>query len=156
MTIRIAMICMGNICRSPIAEHVMRKKAEDAGLNVYIESGGTGGWHAGEPADTRAQQVLMDNGYTHKHVAQQISRYWFDNFDHLIVMDSHNLHALERIAHSHAHRKKIALLRSFDKTAGRHAEVPDPYYGTAEDFKEVLKMVERACDGFVAYLLKHQ
>ena len=155
MTVRIAMICMGNICRSPIAEHVLRKKATAAGLNVYIESGGTGGWHAGEPADERAQQVLIAHGYTHKHIAQQISRTWFDNFDYLIVMDQHNQHALERIAKSHAHKKKVQLLRSYDATAERKAEVPDPYYGGLQDFEDVLAMIERACDGFIAHLHKN-
>jgi protein-tyrosine phosphatase len=153
------MICMGNICRSPIAEHVLRHKALEAGLDIHIESGGTGGWHAGEPADTRAQQVLIDNGYAHRHVAQQISHTWFDNFDYLVVMDAHNLHSLEQIAnkhpHSHAHKKKIKMLREFDHTAPHHAEVPDPYYGGPQDFEEVLRMVERACDGLVQYLARH-
>ena len=153
------MICMGNICRSPIAEHVLRHKASEAGLDIYIESGGTGGWHAGEPADTRAQQVLIENGYTHRHTAQQISHTWFDNFDYLVVMDEHNRHALERIAdrhpHAHAHKKKIKMLREFDDSAPRHAEVPDPYYGELQDFEDVLRMVERACDGLVQYLQRH-
>jgi protein-tyrosine phosphatase len=145
------MICMGNICRSPIAEHVMRKKAEDAGLDVHVESAGTGGWHAGEPADHRAQQVLSDNGYTHTHRAQQITPAWLSSFDYLIVMDDNNLESLCRVARADDHHK-IALLRSFDEQAHGGAEVPDPYYGTRKDFDDVLEMVERACDGFVAHL----
>lgn len=150
------MICMGNICRSPIAEHVLRTKALNANLDLYIESGGTGGWHAGEPADTRAQHVLIDNGYTHKHTAQQISHTWFHTFDYLIVMDAHNRQALERIAeqHTHSHKQKIRMLREFDNAAPRNAEVPDPYYGDMKDFEEVLRMVERACDGLVDFLKK--
>lgn len=142
---------MGNICRSPIAEHVMRKKAAEAGLDIHVESAGTGGWHAGEPADHRAQQVLMDNGYTHAHRAQQVTADWLESFDYLIVMDDNNLQSLRRIARPSQHAK-ITLLRSFDDTAHHGAEVPDPYYGTRKDFDDVLEMVERACDGVVAHL----
>lgn len=149
------MICMGNICRSPIAEHVLRARLEAAHLShIRVVSGGTGGWHAGEPADPRTQQILRDNGYTHAHRAQQISASWFDEHDMLIVMDDNNFEGVTRLATTSAHREKVYFLRDFDPTALRGSHVPDPYYGDYNGFEEVLDMVERACDGLVTQLLK--
>ena len=74
---RVAMVCLGNICRSPIAEHVLRAKAEDAGLGIEVVSAGTGSWHIGEPADHRAAAVLAKFGYTNQHRAQQFDAGWF-------------------------------------------------------------------------------
>lgn len=150
--IRVAMVCMGNICRSPIAEQVLRYKAEAAGLDLQVASAGTGGWHVGDPADHRASEVLRSHGYGSGHRAQQFKTDWFERFDHILVMDRDNLRNVSRLATSDDHRAKIRLLRDFDATAGAGAEVPDPYYGVAADFAETLRLVELACDGFIEHL----
>jgi len=152
MSVSIAMVCMGNICRSPIAEHVMRGKAEAAGLDVLVESAGTGGWHAGEPADHRAVAVLEQHGYTSQHRAQQFSVEWFDRFDYIIVMDAQNFSNVIGLARTDNHISKVKLLRSFDPNAPKGAVVPDPYYDGHDAFVEVLRMVEAACDGLIGHL----
>ena len=149
----IAVVCMGNICRSPIAEHVLRHKLDAAGLNITVESAGTGGWHAGEPADPRAAAVLDTHGYTSHHRAQQFNRSWFDRHDLILVMDTTNLREVRALASTEEHRNKIQLMLDYDKTAAAGSEIPDPYYGGDEGFVEVLQLVERAADGVVARLL---
>lgn len=152
MVTRVLMVCMGNICRSPIAEHVFRAKAEQANLPVEVASAGTGGWHVGEPADYRAVTVLDEFGYTSDHRAQQFKSEWFDEYDYIIVMDEDNRHGVLKHASLDRHRNKVMLFRSFDSTAPKNAEVPDPYYGNQNGFVEVLKMIERASDGLVEHI----
>ncbi|MEY4323624.1 MAG: Low molecular weight protein-tyrosine-phosphatase [Actinomycetota bacterium] len=150
MSHSVLMVCMGNICRSPIAEHVMRAKAEAAGLDFTVASAGTGGWHAGEPADHRAAAVLDQYGYTSDHRAQQFKAEWFENYDIILVMDEDNRDGVLQHAKSDAHKNKVQLIRSFDSGAPKHAVVPDPYYGNEDGFVKVLEMIERACDGYIA------
>jgi protein-tyrosine phosphatase len=150
--IKIAMVCMGNICRSPIAEHVMRAKAADAGLEVLVESAGTGGWHIGDAADPRTVTVLEDHGYTSSHQAQQFGPDWFDRFDYILVMDDENLKNVLSQTRDPESIAKVRMLMEFDSTAQAGSIVPDPYYGVAADYLHVLDLVERACDGLVAHL----
>lgn len=152
MTIRVAMVCMGNICRSPMAEHVLRGKVAIAGLDVEVASGGTGGWHAGEGAHPRTQKVLQDNGYSSNHVARQISQNWFDDFDYLLVMDQTNLSDIKDFARDHKDMEKVSLLRDYDSNSPKGSPVPDPYYSDYNAYLEVFEMVNAACDGFVQYL----
>jgi protein-tyrosine phosphatase len=149
---KIAMVCMGNICRSPIAEHVLKTKALSLGLPIEVESSGTGGWHVGNRADHRAEAVLQENGYSFEHRAQQFDASWFDRFELILVMDTDNFKAVSRIAQDESHRSKIKLLRDFDPDSMTGAEVPDPYYGADEDFVVTLKLVEKAVDGLIADL----
>ena len=153
MPVRVLMVCMGNICRSPIAEHVFRAKAAESGLDIQVASAGTGGWHAGEPADHRAVKVLRDHGYTSDHRAQQFKASWFDEYDYIIVMDENNRDEIFARASRQDHQDKVHLFRSFDTSAPEDAEVPDPYYGNHDGFVDVLQMIERASDGLVAHLL---
>jgi protein-tyrosine phosphatase len=150
--IKIAMVCMGNICRSPIAEHVMRAKAAAAGLDVHVESAGTGGWHVGNPADPRSVTVLTDHGYTSQHSAQQFGPDWFDRFDYILVMDHENFKNLTAQASNQLAISKVRMILEFDPKSQSGAIVPDPYYGESADFLHVLEIVERACDGFISHL----
>ncbi len=152
MTIKVAMVCMGNICRSPMAEHVFRGKALAAGLDVEVVSGGTGGWHAGEGAHPRTQKVLTDNGYTSDHIAKQITSDWFEEYDFLIVMDQTNFQDIKEFARNSKDMKKVSLLRDYDKSATKGSAVPDPYYSDYSAYLEVFKMVDAACDGLVEFL----
>jgi protein-tyrosine phosphatase len=135
-----------------MAEHVLRGKVSNVGLDVEVVSGGTGGWHAGEGAHPRTQKVLQDNGYTSNHVAKQISSKWFDDFDYLIVMDETNLSDIKDFARNSEDMKKVTLLRDYDSNSPKGSAVPDPYYSDYNAYLEVFAMVDAACDGFIEYL----
>lgn len=150
--VRIAMVCMGNICRSPMAEHVLRAKLAAANLPAEVVSAGTGGWHAGEPADPRTEAVLREHGYTYEHTAQQIKRSWLDAFDLILVMDHDNLKNVLALANKSGQRAVVKLLRDFDPNSAPGSIVPDPYYGGPDEFEQTLKLIEAACDGVVNWL----
>ncbi|MEU4511641.1 low molecular weight protein-tyrosine-phosphatase [Nonomuraea wenchangensis] len=152
MTYRICVVCMGNICRSPMAEVVLRRVLEDRGLGrqVVVESAGTGGWHAGEPMDERALGILAERGYDGAaHRARQFTADWFDRYDLVLAMDRDNLANLRRLAPPGV---EVRLFRSFDPAAPSGAEVPDPYYGGREGFEEVLSLVESAAEGVAKHV----
>jgi protein-tyrosine phosphatase len=154
VTYRICFVCLGNICRSPIAEVVMRSLLVERGLSdrVELSSAGTGDWHIGECADERALAVLARHGYDgSRHRAKEFTREAFDRCDLVIAMDSANLSALRLIAPDDD-LAKVRLLREFDVNS-TESDVPDPYYGGAEGFDEVLAMVEAACAGLLDWLV---
>ena len=148
---RILFVCMGNICRSPTAEGVMRRLLRDAGLEgVEVESAGTGGWHAGEPPDERATMAAARRGVTLEGAARQVKVADFRRFDLLIALDRANLRELLAIAPDDEAAEKVRLLREFDpSSAGGDLDVPDPYYGGDRGFENVLDMVEAACRGLL-------
>jgi len=156
---RITVVCLGNICRSPIGEAVLRARVEDVGLadRVTVDSAGTGDWHLGHPADPRALAALDAAGYPHDHVARQIRRHWFDDLDLVLAMDQSNYADLRRMMP--ADGPELRMFRSFDPALAALPEphpdldVPDPYYGGPEGFTEVLDMIEQAVDGLVDGLL---
>ncbi|MEU8198821.1 low molecular weight protein-tyrosine-phosphatase [Microbispora amethystogenes] len=151
---RVCLVCMGNICRSPMAEVVLCRTLAERGLDdVEVDSAGTGGWHAGEPMDERALATLADHGYDGSaHRARQFDPAWFAERDLILVMDRDNLRAVRRLAPPDA---DVRMLRSFDPAAPEGAEVPDPYYGGRQGFTDVLRMVEAACEGVAKYLEDH-
>jgi low molecular weight protein-tyrosine phosphatase len=149
---RLCFVCSGNICRSPIAEVVMRRLADDAGLSgvVEVDSAGTGDWHVGGPADRRAVTALRDGGYDGRaHRARVFEPGWLDDRDLVLALDRGHLRELRALARTDAQRDRVRLLRSFDPTAPEGAEVADPYFGDARDFADVLDQVERACRGLL-------
>ncbi|NED98458.1 low molecular weight phosphotyrosine protein phosphatase [Phytoactinopolyspora alkaliphila] len=153
---QVCLVCAGNICRSPIAEVVFRRRLADAGLDqlVTVESAGTGGWHEGEPADPRAVRTLSANGYDgSQHCARQFQPAWFERYDLVLALDSANVADLERIAPDAEARRKIRMLGSYvpgrDGAAMERYDVPDPYYGGDDGFDHVLRLVEAAATGFV-------
>ncbi len=154
--VRVTSVCSGNICRSPIAEVVIRDAVERAGLEhaVLVDSAGVGAWHVGEGADRRSVQVLARHGYDGSaHAVRQITRDWIDADDApdlLLALDSSHLRDLRRLAPE----SDVRLLRSFDPASVRSGEldVPDPYYGSTADFEEVLAQVEAATPGVLAHL----
>lgn len=155
-TYRITMVCLGNICRSPIAEVVMSKKLAEAGLgSITVDSCGTGGWHAGEPMDVRAAEMLREHDYDPDiHRAKQFSATWFDNHDLILAMDRAGLAELERQSRSDEDLSKIRMYRSFDPDAASDLDVPDPWYGGRADFEQVLVIVQRTSDGLIEMLLR--
>jgi protein-tyrosine phosphatase len=146
---------MGNICRSPTAEVVMRSVLEDAGLSeqVVVDSAGTGSWHEGSPADQRALETLQTHGYDGAaHVARQFDPDWFAKRDLIVAMDGKNVQSLRWLA-PEGQRDKVVRLRSFDPASrGGDLDVPDPYYGGPGGFDDVLAMVEAACKGLLDYV----
>src|SRR5688572_31434081 len=142
---------MGNICRSPTAEGVMRRLLEDEGLadRVEIESAGTGDWHVGQPPDERATLAAGHRGITLSGAAQQVRPADFRRFDLLIAMDRANLRELLALAPDEEAAEKVRLLREFDPAADGDLDVPDPYYGGDRGFETVLDMVEASCRGLI-------
>jgi len=151
--VRILFVCMGNICRSPTAEGVMRRLLDDAGLadRVHVESAGTGGWHAGEPPDERATIAARRRGITLAGAAQQVRAADFRDFDLLVAMDRANLRELLAQVPDEDAADKVRLLREFDpaSSGAPDLDVPDPYYGGDRGFETVLDMVEAACRGLL-------
>ncbi|WP_378144179.1 low molecular weight protein-tyrosine-phosphatase [Cnuibacter sp. UC19_7] len=144
---RICMVCTGNICRSPIAEVVLRRMAEDAGLGdaISVTSAGTGEWHVGEQADPRTLVALENAGYDGRtHRARQFDPSWFDDLDLVVALDRSHERILRSWARSDDDRSKIRLLLSFDPEARGSSDVADPYYGDAAMFDAVLAEIERA------------
>jgi protein-tyrosine phosphatase len=138
--VRILFVCMGNICRSPTAEGVMRHLLAERGLQdeIHVESAGTGGWHAGAPPDARSARAAAARGITVDGAARQVTRADFEDFDLLVAMDRDNLRDLFAIAPPGTEHKVRMLL------AGNR-DVPDPYYGGPRGFENVLDLVEAAC-----------
>lgn len=133
MTASILFVCLGNICRSPLAEAAFRAEAERLGLDVDVDSAGTGDWHVGHPPDQRACAVAVRNGADISHLrARQVTRGDFDRFDHIVALDSYNLSDLLTLRPRDS-QARISLL--LDHAPGREGEaVIDPYYGDDADF----------------------
>ena len=146
-------VCLGNICRSPLAEGVFRHLVEEAGLadRFEIDSAGTGGWHVGERPDARAQMVASQHGVALECRARQVTAEDLLHFDYVVAMDRENLRALERMAASVGSDAEVRLLRDYDPGADAD-EVPDPYYGGASGFETVYEMVQRACQALLERL----
>ncbi len=145
------MVCLGNICRSPLAEGILRSKVDPE--KVFVDSAGTAGYHVGELPDPRSIEVARRNGID---ITDQRCRRFsiadLEDFDHIYVMDNSNLMNVRRVANSEKHRKKV--MRILD-VLGRdlRGEVPDPYYGGDQGFEKVFTMLDRACDEIVKTIL---
>lgn len=164
-TFHITCVCLGNICRSPMAEAVIRHRIAAAGLteSITVDSAGTDGWHIGEDADERALATLNSAGYSLNHTGRQIVAEWFDPesahyADLVLTMDASNYQSVTALAPDEAARDRVRMLRSFDPALAGIAvgdlrlDVPDPYYGGPAGFEEVLSMIESAADGLLATL----
>jgi protein-tyrosine phosphatase len=140
-------VCLGNICRSPLAEGVTRHLAGELGLGdrIRIESAGTGSWHVGEAPDPRSREVARRNGVSlDGQRARRVAPEDLHEFDLVVAMDRSNLDALEALVERHGGSARLALLRDFDPEPG-DGEVPDPYYGGPDGFDRVYEMVRRSC-----------
>jgi protein-tyrosine phosphatase len=151
------MVCLGNICRSPMADVVLTQRVDDAGLagRVAVASCGTGDWHVGSPMDERAAAVLRAHDYDPSaHRAQQLSASWLSANDLVLAMDATNLADVRRLEAEPgegAEPGRVRLFGDFDPVRPG-GEVPDPYYGGEQGFQEVLAMVERTCAALVSAL----
>ncbi len=151
---RILFVCLGNICRSPAAEGVLRALTEREGVakNIEIDSAGTYGGHAGDAADKRMREAALKRGYRLTHRSRRIEEEDFYYFDRIIVMDDNNLRDVERLAPSLDAKAKI---ERFASLCTRHTDVhyiPDPYYEGLEGFEYVLDLLEDGCETIIADL----
>jgi protein-tyrosine phosphatase len=157
---RICLVCLGNICRSPMAEVILREELDRAGLSdrVEVDSAGTGDWHLGSPMDPRARAELSRRGYDGAgHRARQFAPSWFRRYDLVAAMDGDNLERLRRTAPDRHAADRTVLFRSFDPAAGsrrgrRDLEVPDPYNGGPEEYALVFDLVQPAARGLADQL----
>ncbi|MES2956738.1 MAG: low molecular weight protein-tyrosine-phosphatase [Pseudomonadota bacterium] len=144
---RVLLVCMGNICRSPTAEAVLRQRLSAAGLDgqVEVDSAGTGGWHTGEAPDARAQRHALLRGYDLSRLrARRVVEEDFERFDLVLAMDEDNLADLQRLKPASGASAELRLFAA--------VEVPDPYHGAAQGFENVLDLIERSSDVLVAEL----
>jgi protein-tyrosine phosphatase len=151
--LRILFVCLGNICRSPTAEGVLRTLAarEAPELPLEVDSAGTAGFHVGEPPDPRTQEAAARRGYNLTALrARVLEPADFERFDLILGMDEENLRVLRRRAPARSHQR-LRLLLEFAPESGSR-DVPDPYYGGPNGFEEVLDLVETATRGLLAYL----
>jgi protein-tyrosine phosphatase len=151
---KICFVCLGNIVRSPLAEGLFMQKAVKAGCagRFEVDSAGTGDWHTGEPPDARMRRVAARRGLIYDHRARQFHRRDLDTFDLILAMDRENRKDLLDLARTPEQRAKIHLLREFDPHGGANASVPDPYYGSLDDFEEVYLTIERSVNGLLVAL----
>ena len=152
--VSVLFVCMGNICRSPTGEGVFKHYVAEAGFadDIHIDSAGTIGYHTGSPADARMQAAAEKRGYTLDSTARQVSLDDFEKFDLIVAMDVENLENLQHLSGNRS--DQLRMLGSFlddsaDPVMGR--SVPDPYYGGAAGFEEVLDMIEAACPAMLEY-----
>lgn len=151
--VRILFVCMGNICRSPTAEGVVRAHLERAGLaaDVELDSAGTHGYHIGKAPDDRARKAAATRGYDLSALrARRVADADFARYDRILAMDRDNLAELLQACPA-AHRHKVGLFLEYARNFGER-EVPDPYYGGAEGFEHVLDLVEDAATGLIESL----
>ncbi|GGR94086.1 low molecular weight protein-tyrosine-phosphatase [Deinococcus sedimenti] len=144
--LRVLALCLGNICRSPLAEALLRRELDAAGVRAVVDSAGTGAWHVGEPADPRSREVAAQHGLNLGGRARQLDAADYYEQDVILAMDASNLHDARRMSPPNA-EARLTLMRAFDPLAPG-ADVPDPYYGGADGFTQMYEMLERSAREF--------
>lgn len=147
---RVLIVCLGNICRSPAAEGVLRAKARARGVDIAIDSAGTGAWHVGDPPDARMIKAAGKRGYDLSYIrARKVDTSDFYEFDYLLAMDFSNHTDLLDLAPPN----RTCDIRMFlDFAVSEERETPDPYYGRENGFEFVLDLIEQGADGFLDHL----
>ncbi len=150
-------VCLGNICRSPMAEAVIKDiiKKDNKEGDFLIESSGTGAWHIGEEADHRMKKTAMSHGITFTHSAQQLKEEHLMAFDYIFAMDQDNKKNIHYLDKNSNYSKKIHLFRDFDPL-GKRMDVPDPYFGGDQGFEDVFAIVKRTCEVIYKKILSEE
>ncbi len=148
------MVCLGNICRSPLAEAILREKAEANSLDIEIDSCGTGDYHIGEAPDERSQANALKNGVDISYLrARQFKAADFENFDRIYVMDQSNYDNVAKVSSHSEQMKKVELILN-TLNPGSNEPVPDPYFGGDAGFQRVFELLDAACDKIVEDLAR--
>ena len=155
MSVKIVMVCLGNICRSPLAEGILASKLTQN--TFHVDSAGTGSWHIGQSPDERSIAVAKKNGLDiSQQKGRQFSSADFDTFDYIFVMDSSNYDNVIALAETKEHKEKVKLIMN-ELTPNQNQDVPDPYFGMHNGFDIVYKMLDDACEVIAQKLItKHQ
>jgi protein-tyrosine phosphatase len=151
---KVLFVCLGNICRSPLAEGIFRSKTEAAGLHWEIESAGTAGYHVGESPHRLSQKIALQNGVDiSAQKCRQFMAADMDYFDKIYTMDTDNYNEVKRISGNKWNAAKTALLLD-SLYPGKNNSVPDPWYGEEQAYHEVFSLIERACDAILEEVKK--
>lgn len=150
----VLMVCLGNICRSPLAEGILRNKAQQLDLQIRIDSAGTSNYHIGQQPDKRSIANARKHGIDISQLrARQFSKSDFDNFEYIFVMDSFNYNDVVALAENDKEKEKVELIlnRAFPES---YLNVPDPYHGNEDGFEHVFQLLENACDAIIKTIIK--
>lgn len=156
--IKVLFVCLGNICRSPMAEGVFRKHVEDKGLEdqIIVDSCGTSAFHIGAQPDSRMRKTASERGVILEHKARQLQTQDFENYDYILPMDQSNLEDVREVQKASSNSKaRVYLMREFD-SFGKMSNVPDPYYGGHDGFVEVFEILDRSTLNFLNFLVEEQ
>ena len=153
-TVEVCFVCLGNICRSPLAQGIFEALVKEEGLQdrIIISSAGVSAWHVGNPPDGRMQQTARDHGILLNSQARQFQSSDFEQMDLVLAMDHSNLSALKQMSTEPELQDKLFLFRSFDPQHNNDLEVPDPYYGGGKGFETVYQIVHRTCPNVLDHL----
>jgi len=151
--IKVLFVCLGNICRSPLAEAIFNHKIQQAGMDGHFEvdSCGTGNYHIGSQPDPRTLANARKNGIPINHVCRQLTASDLEYYDYILAMDNSNFNNIMRLRGADKHSEKIALLRDFDPES-KGLEVPDPYFGGEDGFQEVFEILDRSMYHFIEHV----
>ncbi len=147
---KVLFVCLGNICRSPAAEGILKKMIQEQGLEnkISVDSAGTSGYHDGELPDPRMRQHGTHRGYQFDSLSRKFTSRDFDNFDLILAMDDNNYRNIVRLALDLESKSKVHRMVEFSEKYG-HDHIPDPYYSGSDGFEQVLDLLEDACEGLL-------
>lgn len=150
---KVLFVCLGNICRSPLAEAIFNHKVRESGLtdNFMADSSGTSNYHIGEPPDERTMRNALKNGVTIKHAGRQLKAADLEVYDYVFAMDNNNYDTILRLSNGIVPKANIRLIRDFDPLM-KGGEVPDPYFGGERGFQEVFEMLDRSIENLITHL----